>query len=96
MNKEPETVMHDLHDLVAPVDIAKRAGVSVNTVSMWAYRNDDYPAVIKIAGKTPLRSWVEVAAWLRRTGRLEPEKGRIYDESGLDVTDDYKPKKVAK
>ncbi len=63
-------------DLVGPVEVAQRAGVTRSAVTQWRKRYADFPAPLAVIGSgrqgprggevagTPVWSWPAVAAWL--------------------------------
>ena len=60
--------------LVSRGDIAKAAGVSVDTVTSWITRHPksrpDFPIPAARTAGGDIWWWVEVRDWLRKTGRL--------------------------
>lgn len=55
-------------DLVSAVGISERAGVELNTVSVWQRRYSDFPKPLEAPGvDRKLWRWSEVEAW--REGR---------------------------
>ncbi|QSB13262.1 N-6 DNA methylase [Natronosporangium hydrolyticum] len=55
---------------VTPVEIARLAGVGRAAVSNWRRRFDDFPKPVSGTATSPRFALTEVAAWLRRQGKI--------------------------
>lgn len=75
--------LHDLDDIVTSSEIAKMLGVSNPAVSNYKERHKDFPAPIKVAGKTSLYSRKEILEWAR--SRMSPEYKSFMKELLSDV-----------
>ena len=75
-------------DLVGTSEVAARAGIRPNTVSVWRRRHRDFPAPLVTLASGPVWSWPEVQAWLahpRPPGRprtIGPEPATLSDSGG--------------
>jgi len=67
-------------DLVGPVEVSDRAGVSRGAIAQWRRRHADFPAPVAVigmarrgprggSGGTPIWRWSDVHGWLVATGR---------------------------
>jgi hypothetical protein len=67
-------------DLVGPVEVSTRAGVSRGAIAQWRRRYADFPAPVAVigmarrgprggSGGTPVWIWSDVHGWLVATGR---------------------------
>jgi predicted DNA-binding transcriptional regulator AlpA len=69
-------------ELVSLAEIADRLKVAPATVTIWRYRHKQpprppwrpFPDPVKVAGRSPLFDWADIATWAQATGRM-PEKG---------------------
>ncbi|WP_018701267.1 helix-turn-helix transcriptional regulator [Amorphus coralli] len=71
--------------LVTASDIAERAGISRQAVSLFARgeRGQGFPAAVaKVSSEAPLWDWSEVAAWLHRRGQVTT--GTVVEANLLD------------
>ena len=89
--------------LVSASDIAERAGITRQAVSLYANgeRGDGFPTpVVGISGSRPLWSWSAVAAWLHAAGKLdasEVEVARLLEDlnSRLQPAQEARPASTA-
>ena len=62
----------DLDDLVGTVEIAERLGVKrPGVIHDWRRRYEDFPQPVTTLSNVLVWLWPDVAAWARRTGRLD-------------------------
>lgn len=80
------------HDLMGRADIAKLFGVTRSAPAQWIERYDDFPAPVDTINDDAVEVYArrDIEAWGRKTRRLDCESGRLYDDNGYDVTDNYK------
>lgn len=66
----PHCAREIVFDLVGAKDIAERAGVKSQTVSMWRIRNL-LPEPIAVVSDVPVWDWItQILPWLQQTKRL--------------------------
>lgn len=72
---------HPLDDLIGSAEISTLAGVTAQTISVWAQRHEDFPTPLLRFRSGPIYSRKEVEEWLVKTGRLDsprPKAGRSF------------------
>jgi len=83
----------DVTDLVGAVEIAKRLGLSApQVVYTWRKRYDDFPEPVATLAMGAVWAWQDVAAWAKRTGRLDTAKHGLKEVMAENMQQLMKPR----
>lgn len=83
--------------LVSASDIAERAGITRQAVSLYVNgeRGEGFPAPVAcVSGSRPLWKWSDVAAWLHTAGKVDPsvvEMAQLFDRLNAEVRPSGQP-----